>query len=506
MSDVNNFPRTPPPYPALPQQQNAGRPMQGQGREDANMGINDLEPFIVTLEKMGSPDLAAEVLKAFEKNSQSFFQYENISKCYFKLKQWYDAMRTGEKAIALSPNEEFTDVLRSNLINIYNRANYPEKAMAYIKIQERKVATGVNLALDKAYTLYLLERKPEAKQILEDALFNHADELDDETKIKIRFNLGTYYLYEDQFQKGLRHFMLEGAKMKLWQAEALQERNKKLGFTFWEGSPDCKNLIVYGEAGIGDEVINSRFMKHLKDRGINAYWYTATQSDRDKNDRVGLTQILKKNNIPVIEDLAEIKKLGLTDVYWTLSMRLPIYLNCEYKDLWYGPYLKPCSEFKKKWKLKGKKLKIGIRWRGSKHYEHDLHRSYPLKELYQIVKDIDADFYSLQKHDGVEELPDFPGIINVEDKLETLEDTFALISNLDLVITSCTSIAHLAASQGKEVIVMTPISAYYLWCQIGPKTHWYGDNVTLVKQKKPRGWGEAMLELKEVLSKRGFYK
>jgi ADP-heptose:LPS heptosyltransferase len=87
-----------------------------------------------------------------------------------------------------------------------------------------------------------------------------------------------------------------------------------------------------------------------------------------------------------------------------------------------------------------------------------------------------------------------------------LEDTFALISNLDLVITSCTSIAHLAASQGKEVIVMTPISAYYLWCQVGPKSHWYGDNVTLVKQKKPRGWGEAMLELKEVLSKRGFYK
>jgi len=500
MSDVNNFPRTPPPFPQLPTQN-----QQGQQPAQDNVGINDLEPFIVTLEKLGEPELADKVVAAFEKNSRTFFQLENISKCYFKLKNWHGAMRNAEKAIAISPAEEFTNVLRSNLINIYNRCNYPEKAMAYIKIQERN-SVGVSLALDKAYSLYLLERKPEAKNILEDALFNHADELDEETKIKIRFNLGTYYLYQDRFQEGLRHFMLEGAKMKLWQAEALQERNKKLGFTFWEGSPDCKNLIVYGEAGIGDEIINCRFMKHLKDRGINAYWYTATQSDRDKNDRVGLTQILQKNNIPVIEDLAEVKKLGLTDIYWTLSMRLPIYLNCTYKDLWYGPYLKSSKEFQTKWKLKGKKLKIGVRWRGSKHYEHDLHRSYPLKQMYEVLKDVKADFYSLQKHDGVEELPDFPGIINVEDKLDTLEDTFALISNLDLVITSCTSIAHLAASQGKDVIVMVPISAYYLWCQVGPKSHWYGDNVTLVKQKSPRNWNEAMSELKEILQKRGITK
>ena len=495
---IEKFPSTPAPYQQLPQQ---NIPQQA----DAPMGINDLEPFIATLENLNESALAVDVVKVFEKNSRTFFQYENISKCYFKLKQWFDAMRSGEKAIALSPATEFTNVLRSNLINIYNRCNYPEKAIAYIKIQEQFTPT-VNLALDKAYSLYLLERKPEAKMLLEDALFNHADELDDETKIKIRFNLGTYYLYEDRFQEGLRHFMLEGAKMKLWQNEALMERNRKLGYEFWEGTPGIKNLIVYGEAGIGDEIINCRFMKHLKDMGINAYWYTATQSDRDKNDRVGLTQILKKNGIQVMEDLSEAKKLGLTDIYWTLSMRLPIYLNCEYKDLWYGPYLKACAEFKKKWKLKGKGLKIGIRWRGSKHYEHDLHRSYPLKQIHNILKNVKAEFYSLQKHDGIEELPDFPGLINVEDKLETLEDTMALISNLDLVITSCTSIAHLAASQGKEVIVMVPISAYYLWCQVGNKTHWYGDNVTLVKQKSPRNWNEAMSELKEVLTKKGYLK
>jgi len=495
MNSASDFSKTSFPFPTNKNNKN----YIGQQNE-ANMSISDLEPFITIIDKLGEPKLAADVVRAFEKNSNTFFQYENVSKCYFKLKLWHEAMVTAEKAIVLSPSQEFTTVMRSNLINIYNRCNYPEKAMTYIEIQENLKNDSASTALDKAYSLYLLERKPEAQAILESTLNNNSIELDEETKIKIRFNLGTYYLYQDRFQEGLRNFMLEGAKMKLWQAESLQEKNRKLGFTFWEGSKDCKNLIVYGEAGIGDEIINCRFMKHLKDRGINAYWFTATQSDRDKNDRVGLTQILKKNGIPVIEDLAEVKNLGLTNVYWTLSMRLPIYLNCEYKDLWYGPYLQPCKEFKKKWKLKGKKFKIGVRWRGSKHYEHDLHRSYPLNQLYNTVKDLDADFYSLQKDDGIEELPDFPGIINVEDRLETLEDTMALISNLDLVITSCTSIAHLAASQGKEVIVMVPISAYYLWCQVGNKSHWYGDNVTLIKQTSPRIWDSAFKQLKSELN------
>ena len=39
-------------------------------------------------------------------------------------------------------------------------------------------------------------------------------------------------------------------------------------------------------------------------------------------------------------------------------------------------------------------------------------------------------------------------------------DTFSLVSQMDLVITSCTSIAHIAAAQGKEVCVFVPIMEY----------------------------------------------
>jgi hypothetical protein len=167
-------------------------------------------------------------------------------------------------------------------------------------------------------------------------------------------------------------------------------------------------------------------------------------------------------------------------------MQLPIYLDLEPKDLWNQPYLQPCEKIKSSWNLTSGKKKVGVRWRGSKHYEQDLRRSYPLKELHSVLKDFDYDFLSLQKDDGVEETSDFPGLIDLSDKFESIEDTFALISNLDFVITSCTSIAHMAASQGKKVFVFVPISTYYIWCHPTEKSPWYGeDNVYILRQQKP---------------------
>ena len=74
---------------------------------------------------------------------------------------------------------------------------------------------------------------------------------------------------------------------------------------------------------------------------------------------------------------------------------------------------------------------------------------------------------------------------------------------MDLVITSCTSIAHIAASQGKEVCVFVPIMEYYVWTSSTGKSWWYGDNVNLFRQKKPRNWNEPLKQFGEFLNDRG---
>jgi hypothetical protein len=458
--------------------------------------FNDLEPFVMTLSQFGKRNLAIECLDTFVQNAFTFWQWDNISKCYFKLKEYEKAILYGEKALVTAPNPQVAYLTRQNLSNVYNHANHPEKALMYVETNQR-LANSSDLELEKSYCYFLLNRKKEAQSILEKTLETYPN-LTEEVKTKIKFNLGTYYLYEDKFQQGMRHFLLDGAKMKLWNTETIFHRNNKLDLEFWEGTPDVKNLIVYAEAGIGDEIINVRFMKLLKDRGINAIWYESVRELERLNDkRPGIVELFRKNGIPVVETLEEVKKIP--GIMWTYSMRLPIYLNLEYKDLWYGPYLKPCPTFVDKWKLNGNKPKIGIRWKGSPLYDQDLHRSYCLKQLYETIGHLDADFYSLQRDEGVEDTNQFPGLHDSSSKLESIEDTFALISNLDLVITSCTSIAHMAAAQGKQVIILIPISAYYTWSHSGKQSPWYGDHVTLLRQEKPRVWNEPMSQLLETI-------
>ena len=132
-------------------------------------------------------------------------------------------------------------------------------------------------------------------------------------------------------------------------------------------------------------------------------------------------------------------------------------------------------------------------------YDHDLHRSYPLQQVIDLFKDYDVNLYSLQKDNGLEELND--NIIDLSSELKTWEDTVGAMSNMDLIITSCTSVAHASAACGFATAVMVPISAYYVWSHSMEKSPWYGDNVKLFRQKKPRVWDEPVKQLKQHIDK-----
>ena len=244
------------------------------------------------------------------------------------------------------------------------------------------------------------------------------------------------------------------------------------------------------EAGIGDEFINVRFMNHLKRLNINPIWFT---------ERKDLAKVFNNNHYKTITSLDE---LGVEDgeIYWCHSMDLPVLLNLKYEDLWNGPYIKAT---KKSNLTLNNKLKIGIRWQGNPDYDNDLHRSVPLKDIWETIKDIDASFYSLQRDDGVEEVYNFPEIYPLhENHLDTFEDTLSVINDLDIIITTCTSIAHAAAAMDKKTFVFSPMSSYYIWCysKNQPKSPWYGDNVKLLRQKRPRYWNEPLEELRKCLT------
>ena len=89
-------------------------------------------------------------------------------------------------------------------------------------------------------------------------------------------------------------------------------------------------------------------------------------------------------------------------------------------------------------------------------------------------------------------------ITDLEEYLTDWEQTAGAIANLDLVITSCTSIAHLAGAMGVNVWIVLPILPYYLWALPGDKTPYYNSAI-LFRQKKYGDWSSPFESIKEEL-------
>jgi hypothetical protein len=445
----------------------------------------ELVDLVETLRDLNEKKVASDLLSALGRHSTNFRQYDEVAKCFFKIKRYKEAVPFAEKALADSKTNEQKYAARSNLVNVYAHAYEPEKGLSEANLLLSLNPDDEDIRLKKAYCLFLLGNLNAAEKILREELKNSKNS--PKVKNEIEFNLGTYELYKDNFQEGLYRFLIHGRKMDLW-------KKPQLPFTEWDTIPKPGHMIVIrAEAGIGDEFINIRFMKHFEHLGMIPVWYT---------DRKETKEIFNRNGFVSVNTIEEVKDIwNGKDIFWCHSMDVPILLKLEYKDLWYGSYLKSDEKIVSPIK-KTNKLKIGLRWQGNPDYDNDLHRSVPLAQMYNCVKHLDADVYSLQRDTGAEDVYQFPEIVPLhENHLKTFEETLAIIADLDIVITTCTSIAHASAAMGKRTYVFSPMSSYYIWCHSSKYKHspWYAEHVTLLRQKRPRYWDEPIDELKQCL-------
>lgn len=449
----------------------------------------DLEPVLRQVAAFGEKELALEVLKSFETNTQTLSQNEMLAKCFMVLGEPMKAMKYGDKALELITDEEQRSVMLKNMISIYRNAAYPEKALGIIEVFEKYVHND-ELLIEKAEILYELNRKIESEKILSEI---NASTLKDHIKVRFDALMGNLNLWNGQFRRGLQQVIFDGNKARELTASVKEifHTRRELPFPFWEGTPDCKNLVIYAEAGVGDEILNIRFMNQLKEKGINPVWYGVWHANPEVNKRGGLFDLFTQSGFRVIRNTNELD--SNLPWMWTYSQYLPIHLGLNENDLWNGPYLKANKK-----NLKGKKKKVGIRWYGNLT---PMHRNYPLKQLCKVLKDTNAEFYSLQRDTGLDEIDDFPNLIDLQHDLADFVTTAEYINSMDFVITSCTSIAHLSAALGKKTYVFVPVCAYYPWCHSTAKSPWYGDHVTLLRQVTPRCWDEPMAELANLLAK-----
>jgi hypothetical protein len=299
-------------------------------------------------------------------------------------------------------------------------------------------------------------------------------------------NLSEHYFRKDDIHTGLQHFLKSG--------EIEAYKNKKIPkYEKWDGKIiKGKTIIIDSECGAGDEIIHVRFMKTLEERGMKPIWTTTRKDLQEIFNYNGFETVCIYDN-PVFPK----------DACWIYTLALPYYLNLTIEELGQDSYLRPLPKKEKEYSHlnKNENYKIGMFWNSDSGFEQAHFRSLELHDYMSLKFPEKAKLYSLQFQKDNEIISNFKYNVNTFPDKRDFTDTFSIINQMDLIITSCTSIAHIAASLGKEVCVFVPIVEYYIWTSSTGKCMWYGDNVHLFRQKKPRDWSEPIQEFQKFIQK-----
>jgi hypothetical protein len=139
-------------------------------------------------------------------------------------------------------------------------------------------------------------------------------------------------------------------------------------------------------------------------------------------------------------------------------------------------------------------LRVGLCWAGNPRYKADRLRSVKLATLLPLLHIPGITWISLQKGPAAEQVAALPEDVALWDgssRDRDLAETAALVATLDLVITTDTSIAHLAGATAMPVWILLPHLSDWRWMQQIETTPWY-PTARLIRQSTPGDWDEVI--------------
>lgn len=410
--------------------------------------------------------LSHEILNVYASLAKSVADFDILGELCLKSQHHQLRLRCAKYVYTQATTSEQLFNARENLYACYNSLNQPEKALFYIDLNLKIKPKDPETLLNKAFSLSLLGKREESEALIE--LIQTSDKKMLEHK---EYALSGKLLRTGKTAKGIL-----GCINNFKPKNPLFEDQLKL--KFWSGGiQPGKTIVINGEGGIGDELFNIRFMDNFKKLGMNPIFYSSWNMYRPD-----VVDLFKRHGYNVVTNPYFFKK----DYLWTHMMSIPGFLGLTENELWKGPYLSPLRNPKNKLK-DNKKLKVGIKCNGNPYFEQDIYRSIPIDQLVAAIpKEFDIYFFDKEK--------EFDGTISLKNELNTWEDTLDYIDQMDVILSSCTSLVHAAGAMGKRTIVCVPITKYFTWisARTNNTTPWYGDNFTVLEQTKIRDWKEPL--------------
>lgn len=314
----------------------------------------------------------------------------------------------------------------------------------------------------------------------------------DPTNVTSRFNLSVAYLLAGNYKQGWPQYE------NRWEYEHLKGLLPNFTQPRWRGEDiKGKTLLLVGEQGHGDIIMFSRFVKSIKDLGIKVAIHVT----------VGLVPLLKQSHLcQDVYVFANGMDMPEFD-YWIPLMSVPEILNIEVDTIpQHLQYLSASTHLNQTWRTKlglKKKLRVGVCWSGRRDSWLNQHKGMPIEYMLALIKkNPDYEWYNLQADCTPEDeaklvelgVRCFPGEIN------TFADSAALISQLDVVLSVDTAVAHLSGALGRPVWVMLNWFALdWRWLLNRDDNPWY-PSARLFRQPRQDDWQSVIDKVDQYLS------
>lgn len=409
----------------------------------------------------------------------------NLSALHTSLGDYEAALRFFNEAIHVGPDSPLP---WTNASNVWLQKREPHNALLCAQRACTLASDYAPALLALNNVLKELRRHDEALQVMARAA--HAAPGD----ATIQWSIAMLQLLLGDYSNGwLNHEARWAGSPELAKMPYFSEGKK------WRGEDLAgRTLLVWGEQGFGDAIQFVRFVPQIAERVRNAggtLTYCCFARLLPLFDRA-----LAPHGVHALSH--DVQPLPEFDFHLPVGS-LPLALDCQLDTLrapW--RYLEPDTAKLEKWRERLSKaggLKVGLVWSGSRTHQRNPLRAVPPALFAQALAGLpDVTFYSLQIDGAADiEVMTSHGLTPVDytQELTSFDETAALIGNLDLVVTVCTSLAHLSGALGARTWLLLDVNPHWVWMLERADSAWY-PSLTLYRQQQYADWSAVLQKVR----------
>jgi tetratricopeptide (TPR) repeat protein len=397
-----------------------------------------------------------------------------------ELKRFEEAIATYNRALAIEPGNAIA--LRSRGDALLGQ-QFLEEALASYR---HALASSPNDAASLnniGFVLHRLKRFPEAL-----ASYERAIAVDPGLALA-HWNEALLRLLLGDFERGWTSYEWR------WRLDNLAPLKRDLAQPLWLGKDDLagKTILLHAEQGFGDTIQASRYAGLVAQRGARVVLEVQPALKALMAELVGPAQVVALGEpLPAFDFHCPLMSLPLA--FGTRVDSIPA-------DI---PYLRPPADRVQRWndRIPGSCLRVGLVWCGHLSHRANSIRSIPLERLDPIQSLPGIQLVSLQKDmpaADAERLQAHSGIIDLGAELSDFADTAAVVSQLDLIISVDTAIAHLAGAMGKRIYIALADPPEWRWLLGREDSPWY-PTARLFRQREAGKWGDVIRRIADAVA------